>query len=107
MTQPMLFETPDWKSGVVDKILELAATGRDFTADDLHEVGEPAHPNHWGQVFRHHDVAKHIQAVGYTKSKRRGRNGSALTIWRGTDKYIEAHMELRADRLLNVLGAAA
>lgn len=107
MNQPMLFENPNWRGEVIDKILELAATGRDFTADDLHEVGEPAHPNSWGVVMRSAEVAKHIQCVGFKNSRRRGRNHSGLRVWRGTDEYVEAHMELRADRLLNVLDAAA
>lgn len=75
-----------WASHADTAVAELSATGRMFTADDIAKaVGEePHHPNAWGGLFRYWAGRDLITCTGYTKSRRAGRNGSTVAIWKGT-----------------------
>jgi hypothetical protein len=62
----------------------LAATGAEFTADNLvSEVGAPDSPGAVGAVFSAAASQRLIKAVGYTTSRRLGRHGSVIRVWRG------------------------
>ncbi|WP_147107214.1 hypothetical protein [Nesterenkonia populi] len=87
LTGPMALddEKAVWLANAAEAIDTLARSGKDFTADDIHErVGEPLHGNWFGVAFSIARSAGVITAVGYTAARRRTRNGGALRVWRRT-----------------------
>jgi hypothetical protein len=63
----------------------LAATGRQFTADDLTAIGVPApeHPSRWGALFASASRAHRIERVAAARSARGTRRGGLLLQWVG------------------------
>ena len=85
MATPLALETEhtlQWRSRATRAALELAATGRIFTADDLHTatVGEPTHHSEWGSIMRDPQVRKAVKSIGFTYS---ARTGGVLRVWQG------------------------
>lgn len=76
---------PWWTSCARAAIVTLAGTGRNFSADDVRDLGvtDPHHPNQWGSVFAcaHRDGL--IAQSGFTVSRRPQRSGGVLRTWRG------------------------
>ncbi len=77
----------DWLVSAVTAIEAIAATGRDFQAFDLIELGlpEPDHPCRWGAVFGLAARRGLITSVGSARSKRPTTKGSLMRVWRGTE----------------------
>lgn len=74
----------DWRQAALEEIERLAADGRDFGADDVvAEVGQPDSPGAVGAAFSRAAKAGLIRVVGYTTSRRIGRHGSLVRVWRG------------------------
>ncbi|QRZ61129.1 hypothetical protein [Rothia sp. ZJ932] len=85
MATPLALETPrslEWRTRATRRAIELATTGRTFTADELHTpaVGEPNHHTKWGSIMRDKQVLKCVEFIGYTKSTR---TGGVLSVWQG------------------------
>lgn len=78
-----------WRAACI-AATELARTGRDFTCWELtqppYSIPEPDHANRWGGLIGHMRAEGLIEAVGWDNSKRGSSKGSALRVWRGTDK---------------------
>ena len=74
-----------WKAEADRIIGELAATGRDFCADDLHDAGLSTAINSSAVGGRLLAAARAriIVKVGYTTSTRPGRRAGATAVWRG------------------------
>lgn len=74
----------DWSDAAVEALEELAADGREFTADDVRDrVGEPESPGALGAVFRGAAAAEQIKLVGYRRSRRLSRHAGVIGVWRG------------------------
>ena len=77
--------TPEsWAKKCDDAIARLAATGADFTADDVRAIcgAPPNHPNAMGARF---GAAAHdgvIKRVGYAPSKRPTLHAHPIAVWR-------------------------
>lgn len=55
--------------------------GREFCADDIHDIVEPpANPNLFGVLFA--QLKPHLERVGWVTSKRPSRNCAVLRSWR-------------------------
>lgn len=78
---------PWWKVAAEREIERLAASGREFTADDLWEaVGSPmAGASHQavGGLFSQACRRGLIESVGFRQSQRASRHASVLRVWRG------------------------
>jgi hypothetical protein len=76
-----------WRSTALAGIEALAASGREFTADDLRALGvvEPDHPGRWGGLFLGCSRTGLIVPVGAQRATRGPRKGSLLRIWRGAE----------------------
>ena len=74
-----------WKAEADRVIVELAATGRDWTADELHDAGLSTAINSGAYGGRILAAARAglIRKVGYTTSARPGRRAGATAVWRG------------------------
>ena len=90
MTTPDLLQVLDnddgwWRDCAERGIATLAATGRDFDAWDLTQLGvpDPDHPNRWGALFQAAFKRGDIEPVGYHQSRRPGRAGGVCRVWRG------------------------
>lgn len=81
-----------WKSSAMQGLKALAASGRDFDAYDVAQLGvpEPDHANRWGALFRAARQQGLIVPVGYHESKRPGRASGSCRVWRGTASTIKA-----------------
>lgn len=80
--QPMALENPDWAAEGLALIERMAAEGRRFSTDDLHEViGEPRHPNQWGRLMRRAATLGYVEADGFMLSRRRSRHGAVIRVW--------------------------
>lgn len=55
---------------------------RQISADDLHTVGEPPHPNLWGTLFRSNPLKQHIEFAGAYPSQRPERRAGLNRTWR-------------------------
>ena len=77
-----------WRSSAMQGLKALAATGREFDAFDVAELGvpEPDHANRWGALFNAAAKQGLIVAAGYHQSRRPGRAGGACRTWRGTGR---------------------
>lgn len=81
MTQPTLNFDNTWISDAIPRVLSAFAGVESFSADDLHRVlEEPMSSSKYGKLFR--ELSPHLVLIGYTKSKRPGRNGSIIGLWR-------------------------
>lgn len=84
MVKPLALETLEtltWKDRVVTRAIQLIEEGKEITADDLHDIGEPSTPNAWGQIFKDPAFRAIAECKRFTVSKRPGRNGSAIRVW--------------------------
>lgn len=90
-----VFDREAWLVEVRDTILQLAATGQVFNADDVRALGVPEaeHPSQWGQAYARLRTEGWIEPVGYAPSSRRARHGGAFYLWRGTRKTQRARRE--------------
>jgi hypothetical protein len=84
----LAFGDPDpwWLDGALRAIREMAATGREFGADDLrvtYGLSEPDHPAAWGALFRIACRKGWIVPVGARPSRTSSRQGSLIRTWRG------------------------
>ncbi len=73
-----------WLRKANKELARLASTGREFSAYDIaRKAGEPAHPNHWGWLFKvAHDDGL-IKPQGFMISSRPSRRGGVCRIWKG------------------------
>lgn len=76
---------PSWLDCAWRAMRQLAAEGRDFTANDLTEMGvpDPDHSGRWGSLFAAAKAEGLIVPVGYQASRRRSRQGGVCRVWRG------------------------
>lgn len=75
-----------WRLACEHAIADLAASGREFTADDVTDRIGPAlgsATGGMGAMFRKMVTAGVIQPVGYRQSRRAERHGSVVRVWRG------------------------
>ena len=81
---------PWWHAGAMKAIQQLAATGHNFTAADLTDMGvaEPDHPCRWGSLFASAKATGVIVRVGYAPARRAGRNGGVAAIWKGATTEV-------------------
>jgi hypothetical protein len=73
-----------WAEAAAEGLEQLAADGREFTADDLLQlVGQPSSPGAVGGVFKKAANADLIRCVGVTSSQRISRHGGLQRVWVG------------------------
>lgn len=74
-----------WRLAAESTLARLAASAREFTAEDVTAVcGEPpGHHNAVGGLFIGAAKRKQIKAVGYRPATRREAHGRILRVWRG------------------------
>lgn len=74
-----------WRVAAECAIDELAADGRDFDADDLHDRvgGPPGHRNAVGSLFLTAARDGKIRHVGYRQSRRPDAHARVIRVWRG------------------------
>jgi hypothetical protein len=83
-TQAALSFDRDWSDAALDAITRLAASGRQFDADDVRDlVGEPPSPAAMGAAFRAAARARLIRCVGFETSSRITRHGGLQRVWEG------------------------
>lgn len=83
--QAALDKSGDWGEAAYRHLLELAATGRAFNADDLRELaGAPASANAMGGVFLRGVRSRVIEAVGLRKMQRAKAHARKTFVYRGT-----------------------
>jgi hypothetical protein len=74
----------EWRDAAQEALAELAASGLEFTADDLRDrVGEPMSPNALGAAIRAASAADLIRHVGYRRSRRISRHAGVIGVWKG------------------------
>jgi len=74
----------DWSESALEELERLAGSSQDFTADDLvAEVGAPDSPGAVGAAFSKAAKSGLIRTVGYATSRRVGRHGGLVRVWRG------------------------
>lgn len=75
-----------WRANAWGALDALAASGVEFTADDVRDagVGEPPHPNHWGALFLAAQAQQVIRKVAVAPSRNRRSHASAVFRWVGT-----------------------
>lgn len=81
MSTPLALENPGWADDVLALIERFCREGRRFTSDDLHVVGEPAHPNMWGRVIRQAKDRGWIVSVETRCTGRRSGHGRLVRTW--------------------------
>jgi hypothetical protein len=75
----------DWDVNVVvNCIRTLAATGREFTADDVRPLLPSVGPQTIGAGFRRAVARGLIEPTGYRQSTTPSRHASVVRVWRGT-----------------------
>ncbi len=74
-----------WRDCADRALTHCCESGREFTADDLRELGvpEPDHPNRWGALFAGAHARGVIEPVRFSTSSRRARHGGTYRVWRG------------------------
>lgn len=72
-----------WKKRAAVQALTLLTTGGKTTisADDLHTIGEPPHPNLWGSLFRSKELRPFVTHSSYTTSNRELRRSGVIRTW--------------------------
>ena len=92
----MIPGTPDptWESVALSAIGTLAQQGRPFTAWDVATLihHEPDHPNRWGSVLAKAKAIGLIRRIGYTQSRRPGRDRGVCAVWGGMPPAKENHV---------------
>lgn len=75
----------DWQQYARSLIEQLAASGREFSPDDFHELLElsPHHPNAIGAAFRKAMQDGIIRRVAATESKRQAAHSRLISVYRG------------------------
>ena len=74
-----------WREAALAEIENMAASGIEFTADDIRErVGEPDIANRWGGVFLAARRAGLIETVAVKPSSTPSRHAGMVRVWRGT-----------------------
>ena len=78
---------PWWQDSALRAIDHLAASGVEFTAADLDDLGvpQPDHPCRWGAVFSAAKSEGVIHRIGYRSSRRPGRNRGVCAVWIGSE----------------------
>lgn len=77
-------EDPAWRAAADVAIAELAASGEEFTAEDVRRIaGDPTHPNAMGARFRAAAQAGIIRRVGYRASSRVQLHAHPIAVWVG------------------------
>jgi hypothetical protein len=89
----MTTQTITYREAADDGIAVLAATGREFTADDVralitrrHPGLEAEHPNHLGLAFMSAAGARRITRVDTARTRRPQRNSSTFYVWIGGEQ---------------------
>jgi hypothetical protein len=79
----------DWFDQAGALIGRIGRRGATFTADTLRDAGlpEPPHTSQWGALFKTLCNRRLIAPVGYTRSARRGRNGSLVRVWAAKTRH--------------------
>jgi hypothetical protein len=78
---------PAWKLAAERVVRELAATGREFTAETVRErTGHPlaSHPNALGALLGAAARRGEIVAVGFVQATRPEAHARILRVWKGT-----------------------
>lgn len=76
-----------WRLTFDQRLRYLAATGRDFTTDDLREVvPDPVSPNAVGAMFASAAKSGLIVKVGYRPSERPEGHRRIVAVWRGAGR---------------------
>tara|TARA_S200002703_G_scaffold158798_1_gene170155 strand:+ start:10222 stop:10536 length:315 start_codon:yes stop_codon:yes gene_type:complete len=89
--QVMDNQAAEWRADVAKVIGSLAASGREFTNDDVRElanltgVGQPTHPNAWGASISAARKRNEIELVGYRTSTQTSRHAGVNRVWRGAN----------------------
>jgi hypothetical protein len=78
--------TPDdWKDRADSVIRACAASGRDFTAEDVRTwAGDPPRPNAIGARFMAALKSRIIERTGWVRAKRAEAHARAIPVYRGT-----------------------
>ncbi len=89
-----------WRLAAEEAIRRLAATGRLFTSDDLHDaVGDPpGHVNSIGSLFLTAARRGEIVADGYRTSARAEAHARPVRLWRGTRQPAETPAKSQTPR---------
>ncbi|WP_237693151.1 hypothetical protein [Rothia nasimurium] len=86
MATPMVTVTAEeitWRHRAAVRALTLLTEGKEhISADDLHAVGEPPHPNMWGTLFRDNPLRAHLEFAGAFPSHRPERKAGLIRAWR-------------------------
>lgn len=74
-----------WRTACDAAIHRLAASGREFTAEDVRAlVGDPpTHPNAMGARFLAASRSGLVEKLGYRQPSRASSHASVIAIWRG------------------------
>lgn len=76
---------PDWKQAAREVARLLAASGREFTQDDITDaVGLPRSRNATGSLLSGLARSGAIVRVGDTKGKRDSQHARRISVWRGS-----------------------
>ena len=77
-----------WLSCAEAALAELVKSRREFTTDDMRELGvpEPDHSCRWGSMLAAAKARGDVVKVDYRASKRPGRNGGIRAVWLGTTR---------------------
>ena len=75
----------DWRIACDRAIATLAATGREFTAEDVRALcgDPPCHPNAMGARFMSAARTGLLEKVAYRNPTRATAHGSVIAVWRG------------------------
>lgn len=74
----------DWRAKAATAMDELAASGEEFSADQLVEkAGPPPHPNMLGPTFANAARADLINAVGFRQATRASAHARIQRTWKG------------------------
>ncbi len=73
-----------WLQAAERHVATLIGRRVDFTQEDVAAlgVGEPTHPNMWGQLLLRHAKRGVIECVGYIRSTKKSRKGGSIRVWR-------------------------
>lgn len=86
MATPMVTVTAEeitWRHRAAVRALTLLTQGQEhISADDLHTVGEPPHPNMWGTLFQIRALKQHLEFAGAFPSQRPERKNGLTRAWR-------------------------
>lgn len=76
-----------WRYAATAALHSLAASGREFSADDIAKMGVPAprSPQQWGALFMAEHRAGTIVPVGVIHSVRRSRASGLSHLWIGSE----------------------